>query len=116
MSIKFWAPRHRMALYTSFDQVRLYNFAILDASFVGDMLDQKITQKAQRRIENEWLIYWNDITNKDPGDRSKLIVYKINSNQFLLLNSGSALNISNRMFETYKTLLPSTIGENIDEK
>ena len=61
MSIKFWTPRHRTTLYNAFDQVRIYNFAVLDALFVTDMLDQKITKKAQRRIENEWLTYWDDV-------------------------------------------------------
>ena len=111
MSIKFWTPRHRAALYNTFDQVRLYNFALIDAAFVGDMLDQKITQKAQRRIENEWHTYWDDIFDEEPEDKSSLLVYKINSNQFLLLKAGNATSIAKLVHEKYEDLFNARIGE-----
>jgi len=114
MSIKFWTPRHRTSLYNIFDQVRLFNFALLDTTFIGDMLDQKITQKAKRRIENEWLTYWDDVYAEEPAEKSKLLVYKINSNQFLLLKAGNATGIAKVVHEKYEDLFNSKVGE-IDE-
>ncbi len=105
MSIKFWSPRHRVALYNTFDEVRLYNFALLDSAFVSDVLDQKITQKAHRRIENEWLTYWDDVHSEEPDDECKLLVYKINSNQFMLLMAGSAISIAKLVHEKYETII-----------
>lgn len=115
MSIKFWTPRHRTALYNAFDQVRLYNFAILEGSFVADMLDQKITQKAQRRIESEWITYWEDIFSEEPNEESSLLVYKINSGQFLLMLAGNATEIAIASHEKYEDLFISNVGE-IDEE
>lgn len=116
MSIKFWTPRHRTTLYNSFDQVRLYNFTVLDAAFVGDMLDQKITQKAQRRIENEWLTYWNDVFDEEPNDASKLLVSRINRKQFLLLKAGKATSISKLVNEKYEDLVNSHIDETDEDE
>ncbi|MCW8091870.1 hypothetical protein [Alteromonas sp. ASW11-130] len=115
MSIKFWTPRHRAILYNIFDQVRLCNFGLLDSAFVGDMLDQKITQKAQRRIENEWLTYWEDVYAEEPVDKEKLLVYKINSNQFLLLKAGNATSVAKLVHEKYEDLFNARVGE-IDEE
>ena len=116
MSIKFWTPRHRTVLYNVFDQVRLYNFALLDSVFVSDMLDQKITQKAQRRIENEWLTYWNDVFDKEPQDRNKLLVYRVNTNQFLLLKAGNATSVAKFVHEKYEDLFNSRVGEIEEEE
>ncbi len=116
MSIKFWSPRHRVALYNTFDQVRLYNFALLDSSFVSDVLDQKITQKARRRIEHEWLTYWDDVYSGEPDDKCKLLVYKINSNQFMLLKAGNATSIAKLVHEKYENLFNSRISEIEDDE
>lgn len=115
MSIKFWTPRHRTALYNKFDEVRLYNFAILDSAFVGDMLDQKITQKAKRRIEDEWLTYWDDVYDEEPEEKYRLLVYRINQNQFLLLLAGRATGIAKSVHEKYEELFSSHVGELDDE-
>jgi len=90
MSIKFWTSRHRATLYNIFDKVRLYNFAVIDAIFMRDMLDQKITQKAYRRIENEWLTYLEDIYDEMPDKEENLIICSINENQYLLFMAGKA--------------------------
>jgi len=115
MSIKFWSPRHRVTLYNTFDEVRLYNFALLDSAFVSDVLDQKITQKARRRIEHEWVTYWEDVYGEEPDDKFKLLVYKINSNQFMLLKAGNATSIAKLVHEKYEDLFSSRIGELEDE-
>lgn len=99
MAIKYWAPRHRTTLYNAFDKVRLNNFAILEANFVSDMLDQKITQKAQRRIEDEWVTYWCDMYEEEPEAQEKLLVHRINKSEFLLILSLGATEIAKRIHE-----------------
>ena len=111
MSIKFWTPRHRTALYNTFDQVRLKKFAVLEGAFVSDMLDQKITQKAQRRIENEWVTYWDEVWGEEPSDGNKLLVYRINRNQFLLLLAGRATGIAKAVHEKYGDLFNAHIED-----
>jgi len=115
MAIKFWTPRHRATLYNSFDHVRLNNFALLSSKFVGDMLDQKITQKALRRIEDEWLEYWDDVYDEEPADNSKLLVCRINQEMLLLLKAGKATGIAKTVHEKYEELFNSHVGE-IDEE
>ena len=80
------------------------------------MLDQKITQKAQRRIENEWLTYWNDVFDKEPQDRNKLLVYRVNTNQFLLLKAGNATSVAKFVHEKYEDLFNSRVGEIEEEE
>ena len=83
--MKFWNKNQQTLLYNAFDIVRLYNYAKLDAVFIGDMMDQKITKKALRRIEAEWDSYTNDIFESGKGDKNKLHVFYVNRNQIMLM-------------------------------
>lgn len=111
MAIRFWTSRHRTYLYGIFDNVRLYNFAVLDAEFVRDMLDQKITQKAYRRIEIEWSTYWEDIFEEEPSEGNKLLAYRINRNQIMLLKASRAIGVAKAANEKYEELFNSKLGE-----
>ncbi len=111
MSIKYWTPRHRTTLYNIFDDVRLYNYAVVDSDFIGDMLAQKITEKAIRRIENEWRVYWNEVFEEEPATTSKLLVNRINQHQFLFLKAGKAKKISNLVRDKYEDLFKAKIEE-----
>lgn len=85
MTIKFWTPRHRTYLYSLFDQVRVSQWAVLDKDVLRDILDQKITQKAYRRIQSEWAEYWNDVFEEEPSDKERLVVAHLNKNQVVLM-------------------------------
>jgi len=111
MAIKFWTTRHRTYLYSVFDNVRLYNFAILEAEFIRDMLDQKITQKAYRRIEKECSTYWEDIFEEEPSEGDNILAYRINKNQIMLIQASRAIGIAKAANEKYEDLFNSKLGE-----
>ena len=113
MAIKFWTPRHRTTLYSIFDNVRLYGFATIEYAFITDMLDQKITDKAMRRIEAEWVNYWEDIFEEEPSEDNKLLVHRFSENpsQFILLKAMAAIEIASWANEKYNDLFIEHIGE-----
>ncbi|MCD9528346.1 hypothetical protein [Photobacterium carnosum] len=116
MAIKFWTPRHRTYLYGIFDNVRLYNFAVLDAEFVRDMLDQKLTPKAYRRIESEWSDYWEDIFAEEPSEGNKLLAYRINRNQIMLLKVSRTIGIAKAVSEKHEDYFNLKVVEITDDE
>lgn len=115
MSIKFWTSRHKNMLYNHFDEVRNFNFSMIDIEVIKDMFDKKFTEKDQRRIENEWNAYWDDVFDEIPKEEDNLFVIRINDRSLLLLKAEEAIDIGVKARFKHEKLFNSSVEKAVDE-